>query len=147
MNRREALTVLGAVTAPALLQADTKSAALPVFWKSRLPDVAEQVKRLKKGSHRVLLKSSGGRDVHLIAYGAKQDQLATANYNSACGGSKPAAYARKDGKQKPVVFILGPVHGQEIEGIVGIVNLLHVAETGQDYRGQPWPELAANLAR
>src|SRR5262249_25474851 len=70
-----------------------------------------------------------------------------ANYNSACGGASPAAYARKDGTQKPVVFLLGPVHGGEFEGIVGLVNLLHVAETGKDLRDRPWKKLAANFAR
>src|SRR5262249_13562231 len=55
--------------------------------------------------------------------------------------------AHKDGKQAPVVLLLGPVHGGELEGIVGLVNLLEVAETGKDLRGRPWKELAENFAK
>src|SRR5207249_11091713 len=103
--------------------------------------------QVKKGSVSVLTRSAGKRPIHLVAYGPKQDQQSQANYNSACGGTDPAAYARKDGSQRPVVFLLGPVHGGEFEGTVGLVNLLHVAETGKDLRGRAWKELAANLAK
>ena len=65
-----------------------------------------------------------------------------ANYGSAVGAGNPAYYARKDATTKPVILLLGPVHGQEVEGIVGLVNLIHVAETGQDHRGRAWPRLA-----
>jgi len=58
-----------------------------------------------------------------------------------------AGWPIKDGEQSPVVFLLGPVHGGEVEGLVGLLNLIRVAETGKDYRGQPWPALAENLAR
>src|SRR5262249_5994398 len=69
-----------------------------------------------------------------------------ANYNSACGGAHPASYARKDGKQKPVVLLVGPVHGAEFEGIVGLGNLLHVAGTGEEYPKRPRQPLAGNVA-
>jgi hypothetical protein len=35
------------------------------------------------------------------------------------------------------------VHGGEIEGIVGLVNLISVLETGKDLRGKPWPDITA----
>jgi len=92
------------------------------------------VKQVKKGGVRVLTKSAGKRDVYLVTYGEKQDWKSDANYNSATAGNAPAAYARKDGTHKPVVFLLGPVHGGEFEGIVGLVNLLRIAETGRDLR-------------
>jgi hypothetical protein len=120
---------------------------LPGFWKSRLTDVEGAVKQLKKGESRVLCQSPGKRSIYLVSYGEKQDKKSQANYNSACGGTDPASYARKDGKQKPVVLLVGPVHGAEFEGIVGLVNLLHVAETGEDIRKRPWKALAENLAR
>jgi hypothetical protein len=94
-----------------------------------------------------LTRSAGGRPVHLVTYGEPVDRRPTANYNSACGGRDPAAYARKDGTQRPVVWLLGPVHGGEFVGIVGLVNLLRIAETGADARGRPWRELAENLCR
>jgi len=39
------------------------------------------------------------------------------------------------------------VHGQEIEGIVGLVNLLHIAETDRDWRGREWKTLSENFAK
>jgi hypothetical protein len=140
--------VMGVV---ALLAARGASLAQPApppeFYKSRLADVDAAVKQVKKGTARVLATSAGKRDIHLVTYGAAADLNSRANYNSACGGVDPASYARKNGQQSPVVFLLGPVHGGELEGIVGLVNLLAVAETGKDLRGKEWKELAGNLAR
>jgi hypothetical protein len=102
---------------------------------------------VKKGRARVLTQSAGKRDLYLVTYGEKQELKGTANYNSACAGLDPASYARKDGTQKPVVLLLGPVHGQEVEGLVGLVNLIRIAETGRDWRDREWKELAENVAR
>jgi hypothetical protein len=144
MDRRQALAALGAL--PAAFRGKASLAA-PEFWKSRLADVEVAVMQLKRGTARALAKSPGKRDIFLIKYGKRQDRKSLANYNSACGGTDPASYARKDGFQSPVVFLLGPVHGGELEGIVGLVNLLQVAETGKDLRGRAWKELAENFAK
>ena len=45
------------------------------------------------------------------------------------------------------MFFVGPVHGQEVENIVGLVNLIHVAETGKDHRGKDWTELKSKMDR
>ncbi len=119
----------------------------PDFFKSRLSDVEAAVKEVRKGKARQIATSPGGRPVYLVSYGEKEELLSTANYNSACAGRDPASYRRKDGNQKPVVFFLGPVHGQEVEGAASMVNLLRIAETGQDWRGREWPEMAENLSR
>jgi len=145
MNRREALAALGGLAVSAL--APSRQAALPEFWKSRLSDVDAAITGLKKGRARVIARSPGGRSVHLVEYGDAVPLRGTANWNSACGGADPASYARKDGTQRPVVFLLGPVHGQEIEGIAGLVNLLRAAETGKDHRDREWKDLAENFAK
>ena len=86
LNRREALAAMGglALSPFAELQAN-----LAPFWKSRLSDVDAVVKDVKKGSARILGKSAGGRDLHLVTYGEKNDLNSAANYNSACGGNAP----------------------------------------------------------
>ncbi|PYV42878.1 MAG: hypothetical protein DMG06_12615 [Acidobacteria bacterium] len=150
MTRRELLFYLRGLGGATLLAGESFAARtdlLPSFWKNRLPDVDRAMKQAKKGHVQLLAKSAGQRDIYLVTYGQKDNLVSTANYNSACGGNDPASYRRKDGKQKPVVFLLGPVHGQEIEGVVGLMNLLAVAETGLDLYGRDWPDLAANLAR
>ncbi len=146
MDRREAIAALGGISLVATVGAEPPPRP-PEFWKSRLADVDAALKQVKRGGVRLLAKSAGKRDIHLVSYGKKSAGKPQANYNSACGGADPASYARKDGTQPPVVFLLGPVHGGEFEGIVGLVNLLHVAETGKDLRGREWKDLAANVAK
>jgi hypothetical protein len=147
VNRREALAVVGGIALSGLADAQSPQTASPPFWKSRLSDVEAAVGEARRGRVRVLVKSAGGRDIHLVAYGEKQHPRSAANYNSACGGNDPASYARKDGMQKPVILLLGPVHGQEVEGVAGLVNLVHIAESGRDWRDREWKELAENLGR
>jgi hypothetical protein len=151
MDRREAMTLLGALpfaADPAAAPARAAGAgAIPAYWKSRLVDVDEVVGRVAKGKAGVLTVSPGRRKVYLVTYGEKRPLRSTANYNSACAGGDPACYAAKDGKQPPVVFLLGPVHGAEFEGTVGLLNLIRVAESGTDFRGRPWPGLAERFAR
>jgi zinc carboxypeptidase len=150
MTRREVLFSLGGLGGAALVAKRSYAGgteALPSFWKSHLTDVDFALGQVKKGRVRVLAKSPGQRNLYVVTYGEKDNLASTANYNSACGGNDPASYRRKDGKQKPVVFLLGPVHGGEFEGVVGLNNLLCVAETGQDLRGRKWPDLQVNLDR
>jgi hypothetical protein len=150
VTRREVLSYLRAFGGATLLTKQTlagRSNPLPSFWKSRLDDVERAVKQVKKGQVSVLAKSAGKRDIYLVSYGKEDTLASTANYNSACGGTDPASYRRKNGKQKPVVLVLGPIHGQEIEGVVGLTNLLSVVETGQDLSGRKHPDLATNFGR
>jgi hypothetical protein len=104
---------------------------LPGFWKSKLEDVESEIRSVRNGAVETIATSPGGRPVKAVAYGPADDLHSQANY----------------GSTKPVVLLLGPAHGQEIEGIVGLVNLLHVAETGTDWRGHAWPELRRLLTR
>lgn len=147
MNRRETIALIGGIPLVLGMVDDTGRADLPRFWKSRLSDIDEAVARLAKGRARVLARSAGRREIHLVTYGATKALTSAANYNSACAAGDPAAYARKDGSQAPVVLLLGPVHGAELEGIVGLINLIEIAETGKDHRGRAWAELEENLRR
>jgi len=120
---------------------------LPDFWRGRVQDVQEIVERVSKGKVEIIARSPGGRNIYLVSYGERDDFASQANYNSACGARNPGYYARKTDRTKPVIFFLGPVHGQEVEGIVGLVNLIHIAETGSDLRGRSWENLSDNLSK
>jgi hypothetical protein len=122
-------------------------AETPVFWKGRLSDVEAAVAAVRRGSSKVIARSPGGRPIYRVAYGPRLDLRGQSNYNSAAGAGDPQFYARKGPGTPPVVLLIGPPHGQEMEGIVGLVNLLHVAETAKDWRGREWPRLRANLDR
>lgn len=114
---------------------------IPGFYKSKLSDIESEISNVKTGNVDTIALSPGGLPVYAVYYGEKEDFRSQANYNSAVAAKNPAYYARKTKETKPVVFFLGPVHGQESEGIVGLVNLIHIAETGKDHRGKEWPVL------
>jgi len=120
---------------------------IPGFWKSRLEDVEAELASVTRGEVATIARSPGGLPVYSVSYGAKEDLHSQANYNSAVAAGNPAYYALKSPETKPVVIVLGPVHGQEFENIVGTVNLIHVMETGSDHRGRAWPELRAKADR
>ncbi len=118
-----------------------KNTVIPDFYKSKLSDIEEEIAIIKKGNVEILTISPGGLPVYGVFYGEKEDFHSQANYNSAVAAKNTAYFARKGAGTKPVVYFIGPVHGQEVEGIAGLVNLIHIAETGKDYRGREWPVL------
>lgn len=135
-----------AAPAPPAIERLFPQAETPDFWKGRVEEVEAAVAAVERGTVEVIARSPGGRPVHLVAYGPRPELGRQANWNSAVAARKPEVYAKKPAGT-PIVFILGPVHGQEMEGMVGIVNLLRVAETGKDLRGKAWPRLRENLDR
>ena len=93
----------------------------------------------------MIATSPGKLPVYAVYYGEKEDFQSLANYNSAVAARNPVYFAKKDSSTKPVVYFLGPVHGHEVEGLVGLVNLIHIAETGKDYRGKEWASLKSKF--
>jgi hypothetical protein len=118
-----------------------KQTDIPNFFKSKLADIDAEIALMKQGKAQILTSSPGGLPVYGIFYGTKENLHKQANYNSAVGARNPAFFATKNEQTKPVIFFIGPVHGQEPEGIAGLVNLIHIAETGKDYKGKEWPEI------
>jgi len=120
---------------------------VPAYWKSSLADVQQCLAQVRKGKVEVLAQSAGGRTIHLVSYGRARDSQSQATYNSACGADNPAWYANKPAGTPPTVLLLGPVHGHEFEGIAGLIDLIHLVETGADLRGRPWPRLLENFQK
>ncbi|KRE98467.1 hypothetical protein ASG89_05555 [Paenibacillus sp. Soil766] len=117
------------------------------FWKSTLTDIEECLSNVTKGTVKHLVSSAGGRDIHCVEYGAKEDFGRKANYNSACGAKNPEHYARKGPDNKPVLLIVGGIHGGELEGITAVLNLIKLLETGEDYRGKRYEYLIEHAHR
>jgi hypothetical protein len=109
---------------------------LPGFWVGDVRGLGPRLEGLTRGRVTVIATTPGGRPVPLVAYGAREDVAHHANFNSAIGGREPAAYMDKAARQKPVLLFLGPVHGHEVEGLTGLVNLIQIMETGKDLRGR-----------
>lgn len=149
---RTVLLLLSLVLAP-VLSADEmtyeqakqrmKPPELPAFWVGDVAGLAARWESLRRGTCEVIATSPGGRPLHLITYGEREEVRRRANFNSAIGGRDPAAYLDKASREKPVIFFVGPVHGHEVEALTGLVNLIHVMETGQDLRGHDQGKLRA----
>ena len=101
---------------------------------SDVKDLASSIEKLKLGQAQVIAKSPGGRPIHLVAFGEREAVRHRANFNSAVGGQDLSAYADKSARKKPVILFVGPVHGHEVEGLTGLMNLIQVMEMGRDLR-------------
>lgn len=122
-------------------------APVPPFWKGKVEEIEAEVASVKAGRVQVIARSPGGRPVHLVEYGSPAGPRGQANYGSAVGAGDPRHYRSRAAGSPPSVFLVGPCHGHEVEGMVGLVNLIRVAETGSDLRGKEWPRLAGALRR
>jgi len=109
---------------------------LPEFWVGSMEKLWEQLAKVKTGRVEVIAKTPGGRPVHLVSYGRREEVSHRANFNSAIGGRQESAYMDKEARYRPVILLVGPVHGHEVEALTGLTNLIAVMETGKDLRGK-----------
>lgn len=114
---------------------------IPGFWFGDLNGLAARWDALKVGRVKVVAVSPGGHPLHLVSYGEFEALSQDANFNSAIGAGQPSAYRDKAARKRPVVLLIGPVHGQEVEGLTGLGNLIQIMETGQDLRGKAHPRI------
>lgn len=120
---------------------------IPGFWVSRPEAIEEFLRtRVKKGEVRRIGTTAGGRAIHAVFYGRPRAGRGTATFSGALGFGDVRAYLGPE-HEKRVYLGLAGVHGGEFEGMMGMVNLLAVLETGADLRGRPWPGIAAAAAR
>jgi hypothetical protein len=114
---------------------------LPDFWIGDVKGLPSRFEHLERGKLTVLATTPGGRPVLMVTYGDREPAAHKANFNSAIGGQDPTAYMDKAARKKPVILFLGPVHGHEVEGLTGLVNLVQIMETGEDLRGKTQDKL------
>lgn len=119
----------------------TPDIKLPKYWRYTLEDAERAVSRIKKGTVQEFV-SAGGRKIHRIFYGRKNEWQRTANYSSAAGSRDITCYAKKDNPSyRPTLFLVGGIHGFEFEGSVALLNLINLIESGEDYAGNSHPIL------
>ena len=109
---------------------------IPEFWVGNYEKYLNIINKLDKLEVQVLTSTPGEKPLHLIPYGKKEIIESKANYNSAVAAGKPDSYMKKGSREKPVICFLGPVHGHEVEGLTGLMNLINILETGADLRGK-----------
>ena len=120
---------------------------VPMFWKNSLDRIREVAEGVRVGKHHILGSSAGGRPIHLIEYGEKQDLRRQANFSSACSYRDPMAYASKTADIRPILLLVGATHGGEIEGVAALLNLIQVLETGRDFEGKSRPAISQAAGR
>jgi hypothetical protein len=120
--------------------------AIPDFWISTFRAVERFLDgRVRKGTVREIGRSAGGRPIRAVAYGQPRAGKGTTTFSGALGFGDIRAWLGPDHARR-VYLAMASVHGGELEGIVGIVNLIAVLETGSDLRGQAWPGIMAAAA-
>lgn len=114
---------------------------IPDFWISSYNDVNDFLKKsVKKGQLEVIGTSAGGREIRAVLYGNPRKGKGTTTFSGSVGFGDVRAYRGPD-HDKTVYMGMAAVHGGEFEGIVGMVNLISVLETGKDLRGTEWPQI------
>lgn len=114
---------------------------IPSFWLSTVDEVADFLyKNVEKGQILIIGNSSGGRHIRAVTYGKPRIGEGTTTFSGSLGFRDVRAYRGPD-HEKKVYLGMAAVHGGEFEGIVGMVNLISVLETGKDLRGKKWPEI------
>jgi len=112
------------------------------FWLTHVREIEEFAKTLRKGAFAEICRSPGGRPVYSISYGEKTAAKRTAPYVSAMQARRPEAFfGAAGGRTKCILFVAG-IHGMEVEGVEGLVNLASVLETGRDLAGNARPAVA-----
>jgi len=109
---------------------------LPEFWVGSVTGLADRFAKLQRGEVKTIAETPGGRPIHLVSFGEREQVRHRANFNSAVGAREPSAYLDKAARRKPVVLLIGPVHGHETEALTGLCNLISIMDTGRDLRGK-----------
>jgi hypothetical protein len=119
----------------------------PDYWVSTIKGVDAFLDRnIHRGTVSEIGRSAGGRPIRAVFYGQPRGARGTTTFSGSLGAHKLQAYFGPDfGKR--VYLVMGAIHGGEFEGIVGLVNLLSVLETGSDLRGKAWPEITSAAGR
>jgi hypothetical protein len=120
--------------------------ATPPCYPTSLAAIEKALGGLTHGRVREVGRSAGKKPIYAVAYGEFEPITRLANLSSAHAAGKPEAFFGEP-RQKQVMMITSAVHGGEMESIAGVLNLIHVLETGTDLKGETWPLITEAAAR
>lgn len=100
----------------------------PDFWRTDLQQIREAADSLKKGTASVLGRSAGGREIWAFSYGPFEQQHPTATISSALGSDCPESFYDPARRTRPVLVIVGSIHGGETEGVATCMALVRMLE-------------------
>lgn len=114
----------------------------PDFWITSLEGIKAYLeKTVVRGNVSVAGYSAGGREILCYSYGEKEDLSQTVSLSSAWAAKKPELYTRLPERKRLTLFIYGAIHGAEVEGTAGLINLINILEKGCDLRGRKHPAI------
>jgi hypothetical protein len=119
----------------------------PDSWVCTVGGVADFLnERAHRGTVTAIGQSAGGRPIVAVFYGHPRSGKGTTTFSGGIGSRNLGAYYGPDFEKK-VYLAMASVHGGELEGIVGLVNLISVMDTGRDLRGRAWPGITEAASR
>jgi len=119
---------------------------IPSFWLSSYNEVNNFLnKAVHKGQIQVIGTSAGGRQIRAVLYGSPRQGKGTTTFSGSLGFGDVKVYRGPD-HNKTVYMSIAAVHGGEFEGIVGMMNLISVIETGKDLRMKEWPGITEAIS-
>ena len=131
-----------------LKMSDEAMKGVPDYWRTGLDDIEEAVAGIRKGTVERICWSAGERPVYRILYGTPNDMKRTANLSSAMGAGSVKYYADKTAPDyRPTVYLVGAVHGGEVEGTAALMNIVAILETGKDLAGTEYPVITASMEK
>lgn len=119
--------------------------SIPSFWITTIDEVNDFItNNVRKGTYSTIGTSAGGHPIQAVFYGSPREGTGTTTYSGSLSVNDIGAYRGND-NEKTVYLGIAGVHGFELEGIMGMINLISVLEKGQDLNGTEWPAITAML--
>ena len=115
----------------------------PDWWKVRLPEIAEELSKVKKGRVETILPE---KDIRAVFYQEKDFPAPEVRWTAAASSADPNRY-KTSGYDPQCIMMIAGVHGAEAEGVITILNLVSLLETGKDLRGKERPVLCELLKK
>ena len=115
----------------------------PDWWKVRLPEIAEELSKVKKGRVETILPE---KDIRAVFYQEKDFPAPEDRWTAAASSADPNSY-KTSGYDPQCIMMIAGVHGAEAEGVITILNLVSLLETGKDLRGKERPVLSELLKK
>ena len=108
----------------------------PSWWQVRTGEIEDICRNVRKGKSSIEAITPWGFPVFQVVYNDYPDSSNTVNWMSAVSTSDPGIFGNKEGSLQTIVFASG-IHGCSVEGIIMVLNLISLLETGADLRGKP----------
>lgn len=108
----------------------------PEFWPVSNEKIFAGIRNVRAGEQQLLGYSAGGREIHAVSYGKYEPQFPQTTISSANASDRPESYYDPERRTRPVLVVIGSIHGGETEGIALSMNLISIMETGKDLLGR-----------